>query len=107
MGVMLDPVMGMTIDDYCRLCEKFGKLDDLVRVYFEKGWFHVTQIDVKLASIFIDPGSLLTFRVWLTLQRAFERVDLDAEIGDWAEGLLEGGDGEGDSPGKEVAMGEF
>jgi hypothetical protein len=80
MGPMLDPVMGMSINDYLRLCEKFGDLAEYIRRFFELSCFDVTRIDVKLLSIYVPSGCQLTFRVWLGLQPAFDAVDLDAGL---------------------------
>jgi hypothetical protein len=65
------------------------------------------RIDVKMLSIYLEPGSQLTFRTWLGLQPAFWGVDLDAEIGDWADDLLGRGEADEERLAKSLAVENF
>jgi hypothetical protein len=80
---------GLSIAECLSLTRKFGDLSDLVRTYFEFGFFNVIRIDVKLISIYVPPGCQLTFRTWLGLQPSFADVDLETELLDGAYDLGE------------------
>jgi hypothetical protein len=80
MGSMLDPVMGMTIEEYLSLTRKFRPLNDLVQKYFEFTFLNVIRIDGKLISVYVPAGCQLTFRVWLGFQRPFDNGDLETEL---------------------------
>lgn len=98
-GPTMDTVMGMTIQDYLRLCEEYGDLEPLVIKYFTRNKFMMRRSTDRVLSISLMPGNQLTFKNWLGLQPSFDHreimrvimdnieIDMEEAEGDWMEEL--------------------
>jgi hypothetical protein len=82
-GPVMDGVMGMAIDGYLALTDRFGDLSELVARYLSSGSFLIERTINRVTAISVPPGCQLPFAAALAFQPGF---DADAV----AEALLAG-----------------
>lgn len=95
-GPTMDVVMGMTITDYLRLCERWGDLSTLVVKYFHGATFSMTRSVDKVLTISLPPGCQLNFRNWLGLQPGFSAQAITETVLNTIEEIELESDGEPD-----------
>ena len=71
-GPAMDVIMGMTVVDYLRLCERFGDMSPFVERFFCGNSFMMRRTVDKVLSISLTSGNQLNFRNWLGLQPGFD-----------------------------------